>query len=70
MRNSLVIFGAWYFADVVEKLDLMLGWEICGCIDPEPPRDINSLKQVPESVADPIHPCDHPESLDFFRQNN
>ena len=46
IRKQLVIFGAWYFADVIESLACDLGWEVLGRVDPNPPREIVSLVEI------------------------
>lgn len=68
MRNSLVIFGAWYFSDVVAELAITLGWEVCGRIDPDPPPGITSLDQVPESASCYVAIGDNAQRKLVFRQ--
>ena len=37
VSRELVIFGAWYLADVIEELAVSAGWSVVGRVDPAPP---------------------------------
>ena len=50
-EKKLVIFGAWYFSDVIEELAEMLGWEVLGRVDPDPPKHRHTLKELPEHAS-------------------
>jgi sugar O-acyltransferase (sialic acid O-acetyltransferase NeuD family) len=45
--KELVIFGAWYFADVINELATSVGWSVVGRVDPCPPANVNVLESVP-----------------------
>lgn len=48
MCKDLVIYGAWYFSDVVAELAVEQGWNVVGRIDPQPPTHINALDHFPD----------------------
>ncbi len=47
----MVLFGAWYFSDVVAELATEFGWTVIGRVDPEPPSRTRTLWEVPKGVA-------------------
>lgn len=49
--KELVIFGAWYFSRVVAEAAQASGWTVLGCVDPDPPPDVVTLTEVPDSTA-------------------
>jgi len=51
MKKILVIFGAWYFSDVVAELAIEQGWNVVGRIDPEPPDHIDTLEAIPNDAS-------------------
>ena len=50
-KRNLVIFGAWFFSDVIEELAMELDWNVVGRIDPEPPMHVNVLKHIPKDAT-------------------
>jgi sugar O-acyltransferase (sialic acid O-acetyltransferase NeuD family) len=49
--KSLVIYGAWYFGDVVREAAEATGWTVLGYVDPDPPEGVTTLDVVPDSAA-------------------
>ena len=49
-KRKLIIFGAWYFSDVIEELALLLGWNVLGRIDPDPPSHQKTLQSVSDDA--------------------
>lgn len=48
--KELVIFGAWYFSRVVAEAAEASGWKVLGYVDPDPPQDVATLSEVPDSA--------------------
>lgn len=49
--RPLVVYGAWYFGQVVQEAASITGWRVLGHIDPTPPDSIDTLNAFPENAA-------------------
>jgi sugar O-acyltransferase (sialic acid O-acetyltransferase NeuD family) len=48
--GDLVIYGAWYFGQVVREAAEAAGWIVLGYVDPDPPEDIATLDAYPSDA--------------------
>ena len=47
----LVIYGAWYFGQVVQEAARAAGWHVLGLVDPSPPENVKTLTSLPADAA-------------------
>ncbi len=47
----LVIYGAWYFGQVVQETARSAGWHVLGLVDPSPPEHVRTLQALPADAA-------------------
>lgn len=51
MSGDLVIFGAWYLSHAIAEAAELSGWRVVGFVDPDPPDQIATLREIPPQAA-------------------
>ncbi len=49
--GDLVIYGAWGFSHVVAETAVLVGWNVLGFVDPEPPEDATVVQGFPADTS-------------------
>lgn len=49
--TALVIYGGWYFGQVVREAAQAAGWQVLGHVDPNPAPQVTTLDALPENIA-------------------
>lgn len=49
--GSLIIFGAWYYSNVIAETAQDIGWTVTGFIDPDPPEKRLTTQNIPDDAA-------------------
>lgn len=50
-RQTLVIYGAWYFGNVIKEAAEAAGWQVLGYVDPDPPDGVTTIESIPLGAA-------------------
>jgi len=50
-RQHLVIYGAWYFGNVIKEAAEAAGWQVLGHVDPDPPDGVTTIESIPQGAA-------------------
>lgn len=51
MSGDLVIFGAWYSSQAIAEAAQLSGWRVVGFVDPDPPDQVTTLREIPPQTA-------------------
>ncbi len=49
-HGDLVIYGAWYFSQVIAEAARACGWSLAGFVDPDPPKGTDTLDSFPANA--------------------
>ena len=50
-RQPLVIYGAWYFGNVIKEAAEATGWQVLGHVDPDPPDGVTTVEAIPPGAS-------------------